>query len=141
MDPHKINVHLVAHSHDDLGWRKTLDQYYYGLNNTEQPAGLQYLWDTVIYELDKNPERKFLQVETAYLKKWYDEAPQFGFQNVFFIRHVIGPTGKKDFENYLKHERDLLKKLINNGQFEILNGGWGINDETISHYTGIIEES
>ena len=48
---------------------------------------------------------------------------------------------KNGFENHFKHERDLLKKLINNGQFEILNGGWGINDETISHYTGIIEES
>ena len=22
-----------------------------------------------------------------------------------------------------------------------MNGGWGISDETISHYTGIIEES
>ena len=33
-----------------------------------------------------------------------------------------------------------MQKLIDNGQFEILNGGWGINDETISHYTGIIEQ-
>ena len=80
MDPDKINVHLVAHSHDDLGWRKTFDQYFYGVNNTQDPAGIQYLWDTVIYELDKNPERKYVQVETAYLKKWYDEAPQLGFQ-------------------------------------------------------------
>ena len=83
MDPDKINVHLVAHSHDDLGWRKTFDQYFYGVNNTQDPAGIQYLWDTVIYELDKNPERKYVQVETAYLKKWYDEAPQLGFQNDF----------------------------------------------------------
>ena len=33
-----------------------------------------------------------------------------------------------------------MQKLIDNGQFEILNGGWGVNDETISHYTGIIEQ-
>ncbi|KAF3955297.1 hypothetical protein CMV_019472 [Castanea mollissima] len=32
--PGKLNVHLVAHSHDDVGWLKTVDQYYVGSNNT-----------------------------------------------------------------------------------------------------------
>lgn len=32
----KLNVHLVAHSHDDVGWLKTIDQYYVGANNTIQ---------------------------------------------------------------------------------------------------------
>lgn len=32
----KLNVHIVCHSHDDAGWLKTVDQYYYGANNTIQ---------------------------------------------------------------------------------------------------------
>jgi hypothetical protein len=26
-------VHIVPHSHDDVGWRKTLDEYFDGANS------------------------------------------------------------------------------------------------------------
>ena len=32
----KLNVHLVAHTHADVGWLKTVDQYYIGTNNSIQ---------------------------------------------------------------------------------------------------------
>ncbi len=32
----KLNVHLVCHTHDDVGWLKTVDQYFVGSNNSIQ---------------------------------------------------------------------------------------------------------
>lgn len=56
--PDKLNVHIVAHTHDDVGWLKTVDQYYYGHKNTIQKAGVQYILDSVVHELIRDPKRR-----------------------------------------------------------------------------------
>jgi hypothetical protein len=58
-----LTVHLVPHTHDDVGWLKTYNEYYMGQNNSIAHAGVQYILDTVIQELQLNPDRKFVYVE------------------------------------------------------------------------------
>lgn len=58
--------------------------------------------------------RRFSQVESAYLTKWW------------------------------KHQDERTRKiyvdLVRNGQLEIVNGAWSMNDEAVTHYQSIIDQ-
>ena len=69
--PNKLNVHLVPHTHDDVGWLKTVDQYFYGSNSRIQKAGVQYIIDSAINAILQNENQKFIYVETAFFWKWW----------------------------------------------------------------------
>ncbi|CAF4252836.1 unnamed protein product, partial [Adineta steineri] len=72
-DPNKLNVHIVAHTHDDVGWLKTVDQYYYGARNNIQHAGVQYIIDSVMHALEQNPDRRFIYVEIGFFWRWWSQ--------------------------------------------------------------------
>ncbi|KAH8324897.1 hypothetical protein KR074_011408 [Drosophila pseudoananassae] len=112
--PNMVNIHLVPHSHDDVGWLKTVDQYFYGHKNNIQHAGVQYIIDTVISELIKNPDRRFIQVETSFFSKWWSEQSE---------------TAK-----------EIVKKLVNEGRLQFTNGAWSMNDEAAVNYQSVIDQ-
>ena len=99
----KLQIHLVPHTHDDVGWLKTVDEYYYGANRTIQAGAVQYILDTTIAELAQNPARTFIYVEMAFFKRWWDE------QEV--------------------NVKTVVKGFVENRQLEFINGGWSMNDE------------
>ena len=109
-----LQIHIVAHTHDDVGWLKTVDQYYYGANNSIQRAGVQYILDSVIPALEANPMRHFIYVEMAFFKRWWEQ------------------------QRPLMQAR--VKALVEKGQLEFVNGGWSMNDEGTAHYNSIIDQ-
>ncbi|CAK9820569.1 Lysosomal alpha-mannosidase [Anthophora plagiata] len=113
-DPNKLNIHLVPHSHDDVGWLKTVDQYYFGSRPSIQKAGVQYILDSVIQALLVDPERRFIYVETSFLWKWWLRQSE---------------KVKQDVRN-----------LINEGRLEIIGGGWSMNDEAVTHYHSLVDQ-
>ena len=112
-DPNTLNVHLIAHSHDDVGYRKTVDEYYYGTKPDEVYAGVQYIIDTVVKELRKDPQRKYIQVETGFFKRWWDQQ---------------SPAKKSQ-----------VQQLVDEGRLEMVGGGWSMHDEADSHYSAIVD--
>ncbi|XP_072745213.1 lysosomal alpha-mannosidase isoform X1 [Anoplolepis gracilipes] len=114
VDPTKLNIHMVSHTHDDVGWLKTVDQYYFGSRSTIQKAGVQYILDSVIKALLADPNRRFIYVETSFLWKWW-----------------LRQNDKV---------RADVKMLINEGRLEIIGGAWTMNDEACSHYHSLVDQ-
>ncbi|KAH8324895.1 hypothetical protein KR074_011406 [Drosophila pseudoananassae] len=109
-----INIHLVPHSHNDVGWLKTVDQSYYGYKNTIHHAAVQNILDNVVTELIMDPKRRFIQVETAFFAKWWKEQSET--------------------------MRQVVRKLVNEGRFEFTGGAWSMNDEASVNYQEVIDQ-
>ncbi|RLN15696.1 alpha-mannosidase-like [Panicum miliaceum] len=111
----KLHVHLVPHSHDDVGWLKTVDQYYLGSNNSIQRGCVMNTLDSVVDALAKDPARKFVVVEQAFFQRWWAEKSP----NI----------------------QAIVRKLIDSGQLEFINGGWCMHDEAAVHYIDMIDQT
>ena len=89
-----------------------MDEYFSGTNHYTQKAAVRDTLDTVVQELAKRPHWKFCYGEMGFFKLWYEAQD--------------------------KEIQDLTKKLIKNGQLEIVGGGWSGNDEACPNFEDII---
>ena len=116
-----LNVFLVPHSHNDVGWLKTMDGYYL----TETHDILNNVYDL----LNSDPQFKFSWAESAYLSMWLAEYPEKkeGFKQLVQSERIeiIGggwtqnDEALPDFElvirqmedgyNFLKRELDIAR--------------------------------
>jgi lysosomal alpha-mannosidase len=62
---------MFAHTHDDVGWLKTIDEYFTGTKMPVAKAGVNWIIDTVIDSLIDDPEKKFTYVEMKFFSMWW----------------------------------------------------------------------
>ncbi|XP_058513989.1 lysosomal alpha-mannosidase-like isoform X8 [Ochotona princeps] len=114
VQPDMLNVHLVAHTHDDVGWIYTVDQYYYGGQNDLLHPGVKNILDSVFAALQAEPSRRFVYVEMAFFSRWWHQQTNATQQAV--------------------------QELVRQGRLEFANGGWVMNDEAATHYGAIVDQ-
>jgi lysosomal alpha-mannosidase len=56
---------------------------------------------------------RFIQVETAFFKMWWDEQTN--------------------------ETRANYRQMVEEGRLEFIGGGWSMNDEAAAHYTAIVD--
>ena len=74
---------------------------------------MQYIIDSVIRELALDPQKRYIQVETAFFWRWWKEASD--------------PM------------KATVQQLVNEGRLEFIGGGWAMHDEAAVHYSSLID--
>ena len=62
----KLNVHLIPHTHTDVGWLETVSDLY---------GTLQTILDSVVAALNADPARRFVFSEIAFFEHWLTGRP------------------------------------------------------------------
>lgn len=109
----EIKVHVVPHTHDDVGWLWTYLEYYHGTNGSLY--SVEKIINNFLTSLQQNDKRTFIYVEMAFFSKWYKSQTD-------------------------ETKKDEVKKLIKEGRFEFINGGYVMHDEASTYYQDIIDQ-
>lgn len=78
----KKTVHVIPHSHTDLGWKSTVEEYFDGAHLDFYVGSVNGMLTTVIQELEKNPNRTFSYAEMKFLMMWWERQSEEKKQSV-----------------------------------------------------------
>lgn len=114
-------IHVLPHSHDDVGWLATVDDYFSGSKYSSLRASVEQTIDTAVRAVRPEEEslgigrnRRYNIVEMAFLSRWW-----------------------KKQTNSMK---DLFFDLVNDDRISIVNGAWAMHDEATPHYLDMTDQ-
>ncbi|KAK8774563.1 hypothetical protein V5799_010907 [Amblyomma americanum] len=110
-----LNVHVVCHSHNDVGWTETPDVIY--------SEYVQDIYSSVTDALHKSRDRKYVSAETAFFERWWQEQL---------------PPRRTSVRKLIQQE--CAAAVSNSGQLEFVGGGWVQSDEATTHYSAIVDQ-
>ncbi|XP_062403410.1 alpha-mannosidase 2x [Sardina pilchardus] len=74
----------------------------------------QHIFNNMLVKLAEDPRRKFIWSEISFFAKWWESVDT--------------------------HKQAAMRKLIQDGQLEIVSGGWVMPDEANTHYFAMIDQ-
>ncbi|XP_054707229.1 lysosomal alpha-mannosidase-like [Uloborus diversus] len=80
-----LNVHIICHTHDDVGWIHTVDEYY--------NMWVHEIITSAVNGLMQNENRKFIYVETAFFSKWWEQQTELTRE---YVRRLVN-DGRLEF--------------------------------------------
>jgi len=107
-----LKVHVIPHSHDDVGWLKTVDEYFSGTKYYIQRANVELIIDNVMRELIRDKAKHYSQVEMKFFSMWWYEQ-----------------------SDAMKNQ---VRQLVKEGRLEFLNAGWSMSDEACPSFDDFI---
>nr|XP_051693807.1 lysosomal alpha-mannosidase isoform X3 [Oryctolagus cuniculus] len=168
VQPDMLNVHLLPHTHDDVGWIKTVDQYYYGGKHSVGVApdthpGLptpSNSW-TARWGQCLAWAPLWRRVSLALLVPECP-TPVSTVRNVLhhgavknILDSVISALRAEPSRRFVYVEmaffsrwwhqqtnatQQAVRELVRQGRLEFANGGWVMNDEAATHYGAIVDQ-
>jgi alpha-mannosidase len=94
---------------------KTIDQYYYGANNSIAHANVNSIISANILSLLDDQNRKFSYVEQAFFQRWVEEQSDEKLEQV--------------------------RQLVASGQLEFINGGYSMHDEACPTFIDMLDNT
>lgn len=108
----KLIIHVIPHTHDDVGWLNTAEEYYNGKGDLN--ISVKNILSTMVKNLKDDKNRTFVYSEIYFFRKWWEEAAS-------------------------DEEKNLVREFLKENRLEFVGAGYSMPDEAVTNYIDLIQ--